>query len=159
MEESVVTLGEIPTPDDIITSVRSRVLELLSRGVPREPSDDRGDGWWHRPGALPWWELRTRVGGRVASTTFAGAVEGLIADGRVIEVWLAAHGRRTPSHVLLLPGHSGALKGRVVRARGHEGVIAGEPWASALERPPWPEIPGAAGPAGRGSRPDPMRGD
>src|SRR6185437_15608018 len=81
-------------------------------------------------------------GGRVDAATFAGVVEGLIDDGLVIEVWLAASGRRTPSHILLLPGHSGALKGPVVRARGQVGVLANEPWALALEDLPWPEVPG-----------------
>ena len=148
MGGSIITVGEIPTPDDTATWLRSRVLELLARGVPRVPSDDRGDGWWHRPGALPWWELRTRVGGRVDTATFAGIAEGLIAEGLVIEAWLVARGRRTPSHVLLLPGHSGALKDPVVCARGNAGVLANEPWAAALARPSWPAI-------GSGSRPIP----
>ena len=148
MGGAVVTIGEIPTPEDVNTSIRSRVLAILARGVPRHPSDDR-DGWWHRPGALPWWEVRHRVGGRVGAATFTEVARGLIADGLVIEVWLAAHGRRTGSHVLLLPGHSGALKGPVVKARGHAGVLANEPWARSLapEDPPWPKIPGP------GSRP------
>jgi hypothetical protein len=145
MGKPVVTIGNIPTPDNTKTWVRKRVLELLAKGIPRHSFDDRGDGWWHRPGALPWWELRTRVGGRVDAATFAEVAEGLIADGLVIEAWLAAPGRRTPSHVLLLPGQSSALKEPVVQARGHAGVLANEPWASALtpESPPWPEIPGS----------------
>ncbi len=142
MSGSVITIGAIPTPDDATTWLRSRVLDLLARGVPREPRDGRGDGWWHRPGALPWWELRTRVGGRVDAATFSGVAEGLIADGLVIEAWLTTPGRRAPSHVLLLPGHSAALKYPVVRARGHAALLAGEPWAPALEETPWVEVPG-----------------
>ena len=147
MGGSIITIGEIPTPDDRMTWIRSRVLELLARGVPRHPGDDRGDGWWHRPGALPWWEVRTRIGGRVVAAAFAEAVEGLIGDGLVIEAWLAAHGRQTPSHVLMLPGRSGALKRPVVRARGHAGVLANEPWARDLERSSWPEIAASVGPS------------
>src|SRR6185437_5148390 len=86
MSGSISIVGTIPTPDDETTWLRSRVLELLARGVPRQSFDDRDDGWWHRPGALPWWEVRTRVGGRVDAATFAGVVEGLIDDGLVIEV-------------------------------------------------------------------------
>jgi hypothetical protein len=154
MSGPIITIGEIPTPADSTTRLRARILELLARGVPRSSWDDRGDGWWYRPGALPWWEVRTRVGGRVAGVMFVEAVEGLIGDGLVIEAWLAARGRRTPSHVLLLPGHSDVLNSAVVRARGRAGVLANEPWSAALERQPWPEVAGAdPGPMELGRRP------
>ena len=153
MGESIITIGEIPTPDDRRTWIRSRVLEILARGIPRDPGDDRGDGWWHRPGALPWWEVRTRIGGRVAAAAFAAAVEGMIADGLVIEAWLAARGRQVPSHVLMLPGHSRTLKSPVVRARGHASVLAEEPWAEGLGRPARPDLPRAADPGPVGDDP------
>jgi len=109
----------------------------VGAGVPRlSPGSDGVYGyhglWWHRPGALPWWEARQRVGGRVGVPAFRGAVDGLIGRGRLIEVWLAAAGRRAPGHALVLPGHAEALPRGVVRARGRGDVLAREPWAAAL---------------------------
>jgi hypothetical protein len=108
--------------------LRSRILELVRAGVPRRHGDARGEGWWHRPGALPWSETRQRVGGRVKAAEFTAAVEDLMAEGNLIEVWLRMAGRRAPSHVLLLPDHPEALRHPVARARGLAEVLEEEPW-------------------------------
>jgi hypothetical protein len=69
-----------------------------------------------------------RLGGRVRTAEFAAAVQGLLGEGALIEVWLRSLGRREPAHVLLLPGCSAALKNPVVRARGLDEAMAGEAW-------------------------------
>jgi len=131
MGNSAITIGDWPAHDPG-ASLRARILDLVSKGVPRAPCDERGDGWWQRPGAMLRWEARVRVGDRVPAEAFGRAVEGLIEDGLVIEAWLEPVGRRTPSRVLVLPGRSDALRGRVIRARARPEVLAGEPWAAAL---------------------------
>jgi hypothetical protein len=80
------------------------------------------------PGAAPFWSVRQRLGGRVLSALFFGAVEELLEAGEVIEVWLQRTDGRTASHLLLLPGHSDELRSRVAQARGRADRLAAEPW-------------------------------
>jgi len=78
-------------------------------------------GWWHEPGVCSFWELRQRLGGRVKRQAFVEAVQALLAEGRVIEVWLAMPDMRESPHCLLLPGHSKALKHPVAQGPGAPG--------------------------------------
>jgi hypothetical protein len=59
---------------------------------------------------------------------FYRAIEGLLADGLVIEVWCQPVDSRTPAHQLLMPGHSAGLAHPVVKARGRADRLAAEPW-------------------------------
>lgn len=120
----IVTLGGLPQRPDPATNLRRRILEALRAG-----------GTWSQdgvPGARPWWALRQAVGGRVDAATFAQAVEDLMAEGKVVEVWLRVPDRREPPHLLLLPGSRVPLRYPVARARGRPEVLAREPWANEL---------------------------
>lgn len=128
----VVTLGAPPTPEDDRERLKKRIIGLLRAGVPRLYRAEERGPWLTPPGACAWWEMRQRVGGRTARADFRAAVDDLLAEGRLIEVWLALPGRRTPAHALLLPGASAALRHPVAQARGRSDVLAGEPWAAAL---------------------------
>jgi hypothetical protein len=116
----------------------NRILEILRKGEPRTSWDaDRhrwalqGE-WFHRPGAMPWWAVRQRLGGRVRARAFRFCVDTLLSEGQLIEVWLDAPTRHVPPHSLLLPGHSEALSYPVARAAGREDVLAREPWYAGL---------------------------
>jgi hypothetical protein len=135
--QEIVTVGAPPAPGSEGERLQGRILELVGRGVPRLSSGPDGrlgyhGEWWHPPGALPWWETRQRAGGRVGAEVFRAAVEALVADGRLLEVWLEPDGQRAPGHLLLLPGYSGALRRSAVMARGRPDVLRGEPWAAGL---------------------------
>lgn len=111
-----------------------RIVGLIRVGVPRLSRDNQADGWWYRPGALPWWEVRQRVGGRVRTEVFAEAVEDLLAKGSLIELWTKMLGARPHGHVLMLPGHSDVLRWPIVRARALPEVLKRESWAQTLVR-------------------------
>ena len=120
--------------------LRGRIIRLIDAGVPR--MEFVGDflagrervqtGWEQAPGSCAWWALRQRLGGRVTAAEFAEAIDALIAEGRLIEVWLAPPDRRQTPHCLLLPGRSDGLRHPVARARGRADVLSREPWHGAL---------------------------
>lgn len=85
-------------------------------------------------GACPWWWLRQQVGGRVATVAFRQAVDNLICDGELTEVWLRMPDQRDTAHALLLPGYAHVLPYPVTRARGKADVLAREAWAIGLPR-------------------------
>lgn len=112
--------------------LQDRIVALIRAGLPRFTEDDRAKVWWHRPGALPWWEVRQRIGGRIRTEVFAEAIENLLAEGSLIEVWTKMLGARPDGHILMLPGHSDALRWPVVRARALREVLEQESWAQRL---------------------------
>jgi hypothetical protein len=116
------TLG----PRDQASLVLTRVVRVIASGVRLGP-------WWGFPGAVPWWLVRRQLGGRVGAQQFRTAVDVLLAAGRVIEVWLEPLGLKDPSHVLLLPKCSGALRRPIAMARGRADVLRAEPWFARLE--------------------------
>jgi hypothetical protein len=138
--EKVVTIGALSQPDRS-DWLEARILALLREGRPRSSWDPARREWGFRgewlvpPGACSWWEMRQRVGGRVNTVEFRAAVDGLLAGGEVLEVWLAMPDGREPAHTLLLPGHSGVLRHPVAQARGLPEVLRGEPWAATLTPP------------------------
>lgn len=123
MNGAVVMVGELPAPPDREARTKERILSLVSRG-----------GWRGRPGGAPWWWVRQEVGGRVDSAAFRALVDELLSEGRLLEVWLCHPDRDNPPHVLLLPGHSGALRFPVARASGRAEVLQREPWYERLLR-------------------------
>lgn len=133
----IVTVGAPPVPEDEGERLRARILDVARSGVPRH-SWDPERGWCHkgewlvRLGGWPWWEMRQRVGGRVPEAAFRAAVDELLARGQLLEVWLKPRGRRTPDHILLVPGGGAELPRPVAQARGRSDVLAREPWAGRL---------------------------
>lgn len=124
VRQGIVTLGGPPQRPDPGAKLRQRILEALETG-----------GSWSQdgvPGARPWWAVRKAVGGRVNAVTFAQAVEELIAEGKVIEVWLSMPDRREPPHLLVLPSFRVVLRYPVARARGRPEVLALAPWSKEL---------------------------
>ena len=120
----VVTVGElsrIERPEWL----RGRIIRLIDAGVPRmdyvggfAAGRERVQmGWEQSPGSHAWWALRQRLGGRVTAAEFADAIDALIAEGLLIEVWLTPPARRQTPHCLLLPGRSDGLRHPVARAR------------------------------------------
>jgi hypothetical protein len=71
-------------------------------------------------------------GVRVSAADFAQAVEELLAEGKLIEVWLQQVDDRDASHLLMIPGLSEALRRPVARARGTPEVLEAEPWYAGL---------------------------
>ena len=136
---AVITVGELPVIDRAVW-LRLRIIRLIDAGVPR--MEFVGDfltggervqtGWEQAPGSCAWWALRQHLGGRVTAAEFADAIDALIAEGLLIEVWLAPPDRRQTPHCLLLPGRSEGLRHPVARARGRADVLSREPWHGAL---------------------------
>jgi hypothetical protein len=117
---------------DPISHIGSRILEAIRLGEQWPYPDEDNDPWIHRPGSMPWSALRRRVGGHVRAPEFAMAVERLIDEGRLIEIWLEPRGMRRMGHSLLLPGRSEAVDRPIVMAKGRPDVLAAEPWAAEL---------------------------
>lgn len=78
-------------PEDAspLSTLKRRILDLLSL----QPNGD-AIRW-------PWWALRQALGGYVRSQQVRAAVEELIAEGRLLEVWDTSRGRRQPRHTLV----------------------------------------------------------
>jgi hypothetical protein len=136
---SVVTVGELSRVERP-EWLRGRIIRLIEAGVPRMEyvggfavGRERVQmGWEQAPGSHAWWALRQRLGGRVTAAEFADAIDALIAEGLLIEVWLTPPARRQTPHCLLLPGRSDGLRHPVARARGRADVLSREPWHGAL---------------------------
>jgi hypothetical protein len=113
--------------------LKDRILAVVAGGVP-ELRYHLGDPirWRRRPGALPWWEARQRIGGRVTPEEFRRAVDELLAEGRLVEAWLERPDMRDGSHLLVMPGRLEALPLAVARSRGRADVLEREPWARSL---------------------------
>jgi hypothetical protein len=124
---AISIIGAPPPRPSRAESVKAALLRAVAAGLCW--SDDR---WQYPPGTLPWWEARIRLGGRVPAAAFAGAVEDLLAEGKLIEVWLERSGGRDAPHLLMIPGKSSALKRPVAQARGQPEVLAAEPWYAGL---------------------------
>src|SRR3954466_7213593 len=136
---SVVTVGEFPAIERP-EWLRGRIIHLIEDGVPRMDyvggfavgRERVQTGWEQPPGSHAWWALRQRLGGRVTAAEFVDAIDALIAEGLLIEVWLTPPPRRQTPHCLLLPGRSDGLRHPVARARGRADILSREPWHGAL---------------------------
>lgn len=132
----LIEVGNHPTPPDPHARLIARIMDLIARGK-RWGYEDAGrpdpeHQWWIWPGVCPWWEARQGIGGRTPSERFRRAVDDLLTEGRLIEVWLVQRDDRTAPHLLMIPGHSAALRRPVARARGNPKAIRREPWGPAL---------------------------
>jgi len=129
---TIATIGPPPQRPTRAELVRAGILRVIAAGVCWPGFLGYPDRWPARPGAMPWWTVRQRVGGRVSAADFAAAVEGLLAEGRLIEVWLERRDGRSIPHLLMIPGCSEALSRPVAQARGKPEVLAAEPWYAGL---------------------------
>lgn len=117
----VVTVGELTEPPDPRLHLRKRILEAAGRFdaflVAARPGEPR------RTGSVCWWELRHQLGGRVKVATFRPVLEELMAEGRLVEVWLdGPYGRQAP-HALVLVEAVRFLRYPVAQARGRADVL------------------------------------
>jgi hypothetical protein len=124
---AIAIIGTRPPRPSRPEVIKAAILRAVAAGLCWS-----GNRWRHLPGTLPWWELRIRIGGRVSADAFAQAIEDLLAEGQLIEVWLARADGRDAPHLLMLPGKSSALKRPVAQARGKPEVLAAEPWYAGL---------------------------
>lgn len=132
-EHPISTLGSPPPARDRSAWLAGRILEVVAEGKPTYRYEDRRVLVGRRgAGALPRWEVRQIVGGRVTAGEFAAAVEALLAEGELIEAWLMRPDRRDASHLLVLPGRHEEFPRAVACARGRADVLAAEPWAASI---------------------------
>jgi hypothetical protein len=135
---AVVTIGSDPVHPDRSARLRARIMRHLEAGEPAYRWDSEAgyvpDGWRVAPGVSPFWRLPTKIGGMTTNEAFYQAIERLLADGLVIEVWCQPTDGRTLAHQLVMPGHSAGLAHPVVKARGRPEVLASEPWGGSLMR-------------------------
>lgn len=138
----MVEVGAIPEkpPGDPLACAKRRILYELNKPGFRSPGEPEG------PFGRPWSWVRMAIGGKVPAPLFRQAVDELLAEGLVFEVWLEPVGRREAAHVLLLPGglprpvpvYQGCPTPtrvpRVVRARGRQDLLPGQRWAADVGR-------------------------
>jgi hypothetical protein len=105
-------------PPEALTAearARGRLLTLLA-----EPSN-RCDGRWR------WWELHQHLGRLVSTAQLRAVVDGLLAEGLVIEVRESTGDRRDARHVLVLASRWGGHRwdcARLLDVWGRPDVLA-----------------------------------
>jgi hypothetical protein len=131
--DEILTLGVLPPARERPEWLKDRIIGVVAEGVRRRSFyEDDPVEWRHRPGLMNWWVARQLVGGKVSTEDFNTAVDALILDGRLVEVWLVRPDQRAAPHMLVRPGKFAKLPRPVAQARGRAEVLAGEPWAQAL---------------------------
>jgi hypothetical protein len=108
----------------------NRAIDSIFFGFPGEKRNQ----WIHEPGRITYSELRFKVGGRVSTSEFRGAIEDLLAAGELIEVRLVRMDQRATKHLLIRPGRFKVLERAAAEVRGRPDILAQEPWAASLAR-------------------------
>ena len=108
----LVSIGTIPARGaGRRQRLEGRILRAVARGVAGK----------HAPGSCPVHAARARCG-RLSDDEFKALVDGLMRDGRLIELWVECQGGAV-GHRLVLPGQRAAVRGEPVRAQGRADLV------------------------------------
>jgi hypothetical protein len=114
---AIVTRGALP----VIPGERERLKGRILRMLPA-----RGYRWLNPEasgGVCNWAYIRQDLGGRVPAEEFRSLVEELLAEGRLVEVWLREETARKAPHLLALPESVPHLRRPVAVARGRAELL------------------------------------
>jgi len=115
-------IGKVPLPPSYEEYTKKRIMEIVKRGT--------GGGWEYDeeiiPGIAKWSGIRYFLGGFYKTEAVREAVDSLLQEGKILEVWWHDGTRRKEAkHWVILPGLLDKLPG-IHRIRGRQEIIPEE---------------------------------